>query len=198
MKEKGKKIFAAVLGIVFVGYLLVTGIADLTNKKDICTIRVDECIEILTIEHSINGLIPAGKDHYYIGINDETFEAAFIKASKGWYGRHFDSSGMSLEPGGLNITCLAKKASDFDVQKELEARAAQIEGVNFIIPAGYSLDIAYKVNAISRLALLAAAALLVAGGIWISKQNGEVKGPVTKVYLVVCLVFLVLLLKVLI
>lgn len=198
MKGNGKKIFAAILVVFFVGYLLVTGIGDLINKKDIQSIRIDECVEILTIEHSINGLIPVGKDHYYIGIDDELNVAAFIKASKGWYGRNFDSEGRALKKSGLNLTCLAKKPRDFDVEKELAARAEELEGIEMITPQGYSLEINYKIDAISKLVLLGAAVILVIGGIKISKSDGGIKGATGKIYLVVCIVFLVLLLKVLI
>ena len=127
-----------------------------------------------------------------------TYEAAFIKASKGWYGRKFDSEGKALEAGGYNLTCLAKKAGDFDVEKELAARAAQIEGVELITPAGYSLETDYKINAISKIVLLVAAGCFVFGGIKISRSDGGIKGATGKVYLVICIVFLVLLLKVLI
>ncbi len=198
MTDGKKKIIAAILGVVFVGYMLVTGIADLVNKKDIYTIRVDQCVEFFTIEHSISGLIPVGKDHYYLGINNETLDAAIIKASKGWYTKRFGADGKSVEPGGLEITCLAKKPGDFEVQKELEAGAAQLEGLNMIIPAGYSLETDYMFNAISKLVLLGAAVILVIGGIKISRANGEIRGPIVKVYLVVCIVFLVLLLRALI
>ena len=198
MREGFKKFLAIFLVVIFVGYMLFTGIGDLINRKDIYTVNIDECVEALSIEHSINGLIPVGTDHYYIGIDDETGEGCYIKASKRWYGKNFDSNAMAVESGGLNITCLAKKASDYDVEKELVSRAQQLDTVEFVVPPSYSLELNYKFNAICKLVLLLSAVLLALGGIWMSRTDKEISNLLKKGYLVVCLVFLVLLLKVII
>ena len=155
-------------------------------------------MEALAIEHSINGLIPVGTDHYYVGVNDEAGEACYIKASKRWYNKNFDGNGYSLTPGGLTITSLAKKAGDYEVEKELVARAEQMEGLEFTIPANYSLELDYRFNAICKLALLVIAGVLAFVGVKIVRNNGNVKSGAGKIYLVACLIFLVLLLKVII
>lgn len=198
MREGFKKFLAIFIVVIFVGYMLFTGIGDLINKKDIYTVNIDECVEALSIEHSINGLIPVGTDHYYIGFNDETGEGCYIKASKSWYGKNFDSNGMAVEAGGLNLTCLAKKADSYDVEKELVARADQMDGVEFVIPPSYSLELNYKFNAICKLVMLVLAILLVLGVVWMSRTDREISGAIKKGYLVICIIFLVLLLKVII
>ena len=196
MKEGLRKFLIVFILVIFVGYLLVTGIGDLINKKDVYTVRLDECVEALAIEHSINGLIPVGTDHYYVGVNDETGEACYIKASKGWYKKNFDGNGYSNTSGGLTITSLAKKASDYEVEKELVARAEQLEGLDFTIPANYSLELDYKFNAICKLALLVIAGILAFVGVKIVRNNGNIKSGAGKAYLVACVIFLILLLKV--
>lgn len=198
MREGLRKFLIVFILVIFVGYLLVTGIGDLINKKDIYTVRIDECVEALAIEHSINGLIPVGTDHYYVGVNDETEEACYIKASKRWYNKNFDGNGYSLTPGGLTITSLAKKASDYDVEKELVARAEQLEGAEFAIPVNYSLELDYKFNAICKLALLVIAGVLAFVGVKIVRNSGNVKSGAGKAYLVACVIFLILLLKIII
>lgn len=195
MKNGLKKVFIVFILVICVGYLLVSAIADLINKKDIYTVRLDECVEALVIEHSINGLIPVGKDHYYLGVNDETGEACYIKASKRWYNKNFDGNGQAVV-SGFTLTSLAKKADDYEVEKELVARAEQMEGLGFLLPPNYSLELDYKFIAICKLVLLALAGVLAVFGVKLVRNNGNVKSGVGKIYLVACLIFLVLLLKV--
>lgn len=56
--------------------LLVSAVLDLTNKKDIHTVRIEAVCKVLELEHSINGLIPIGTDHYYIGIEEDTMDVS--------------------------------------------------------------------------------------------------------------------------
>ena len=198
LRDGFKKFLAVFLVVIFVGYMLFSGIGDLINKKDVYTVNINECVEALSIEHSITGLIPVGTDHYYLGVDDETGQGCFIKASKSWYSKNFDANGAAIEPGGLNITSLAKKPDSFEVEKELVSRAEQIASVEFSVPPSYSLDLAYKFNAICKLVMLVLAILLVLGFLWMSRTDKEIKGWIKKGYFVVCIIFLVLLLRVLI
>lgn len=198
MRPGFKKFLAILLGIMFIGYLLVTGIADLINKKEVITVRIDECVSLLDIEHSINGLIPVGTDHYYLGVNNETLEACIIKASKRWYAKNFDDKSRAVLADGLTVTSLSKKAGDFEVEKELASRASQLEGLNLVTAPGYSLELDYRFNAICKLVLLAAAAILVIVGYRFYKTPEKVSKTVGKIYVVIILIFLILLLKVII
>lgn len=196
MRPGFKKFLAVLLVVFFVGYLAVTGIADLANTKDVQTVTIDECVSFLDIEHSINGLIPVGTDHYYLGVNDETMEACVVKASKKWYKKNFDTDGHALMEDGLTVTALCKKAGDFDVENELASRAAGLDGLNLVTAPGYSLELDYKFNAICKLILLVAAAVLAGVGYMFYKKPDKVSKTVGKIYGVTILVFLVLLLKV--
>jgi hypothetical protein len=200
MKEKLKKIFAILLCLMFVGYLLCTGVYDLINTKDMRTVNVDECAEALVIEHSINGLIPVGKDHYYLGIDDDTSSAFIIKASNSWYKKNFNAEYQSLTPGGLNITTLSKRIGDYKVRDELASRVSYLSESNVTFSASpeYCLDMDYKTKAIGKLALLGLGAILAILIIVISKKKEEVGKPVGIIVLIVAVAFLVLLLKVII
>ncbi|MCR5330684.1 MAG: hypothetical protein K6E62_05800 [Lachnospiraceae bacterium] len=198
MKEILKKIFLVILCLMFVGYLLVTAIIDLTNKNDIYTLRVDGAAEILELEHSINGLIPVGTDHFYLGIENATGKACIIKASKRWYKKNFDENGYSLNPDGLTVTALAKKAGKYDVERELKERAAQFDSLDFIIDPGYALDLSYKLTAILKLVLLALSAGIVLFGIRIAKAKDTVSKPVVWVFTGVLIVYLIVLLVVIV
>lgn len=200
MKEKAKNIFLIFLCLMFIGYLLGTGIYDLVNTKDLHSVNIDGCVEILEIEHSINGLIPVGTDHYYLGFDEDGNSAFLIKASKRWYSKNFNEQGDSNTPGGLDITALAKKVSDFDVREELLSRVSQLEGsgVDFPVSPEYSLEIDYKIRAMEKLALLVLGGIIAFIVFKISRSDTEVSGTVKKITLVVSIVFLILLLKVLI
>lgn len=79
MKEKLSNAFLIIIFAAAIGYLMVTAVLDLTNKKDLKTVSVDRASEILEVEHSINGLIPIGKDHYYIGVSPNSNDALLQK-----------------------------------------------------------------------------------------------------------------------
>ncbi|MGN0402216.1 MAG: hypothetical protein ACI4HQ_08160 [Acetatifactor sp.] len=135
-------------------YLLLSAVLDLTNKKDIHTVTIDGAFEVLELEHSINGLIPIGTDYYYIGIEEETFDAYIIKASKKWLEKNFDSDYMAINPEGMQITALAKKVSDYETARELQTRAAQIEELQYPLGTEYCLDLGYRQTAIVKLLLI--------------------------------------------
>ena len=194
MKDTVKKVLGAVLVLMVVVYLLVTAIMDLTNKEDIRTINIDECFEILEVEHSINGLIPVGKDHYYLGVDDDTYDAVIITASAGWYSKNFDENGTAVQDGGITVTSLAKRVSDYKVRDELVARASQLESLNYIVPPQNTLVLNYKVSAILKLSLIILAGVLVAAGAVITKREDLSKGVAGKLLIVGVVVFLILLL----
>jgi hypothetical protein len=72
-----------------------------------------------------------------------------------------------------------------DLENELVSRAEQIGSVEFVIPPSYSLDLAYKFNAICKLVMLVSAVILVLGGLWMSKTDKEIKGWLKKGYIMV-------------
>lgn len=196
MKDKVKNIFYIIGGILlvcaFVYFMLVEPIISLNNKKDIHTINVDGAFEILELEHSINGLIPIGKDYYYIGAEKGTQNAYIIRAPKKWLEKNFDTDYKSKDSNGFNFTSLAVRISDYEVRDELVNRTSQFEGVNFPIGTEYCLEYSYKAIAIKKLALFGYAVLLAIAGIFLAKNKESVKGDASKVYFVLFIVFLVL------
>lgn len=155
MKKKLSNAFAILILVGIFMYLLITAILDLTNKKDLHTINLAGAFEILEVEHAINGLIPIGTDHYYIGIEEESYDAYIIKASKRWFKNNFDSDYMAKDAGGVQITALAGKVNSFKISRELQSRIAQIEELNYPLGTEYCLNMGYKVNAIMKLFIVA-------------------------------------------
>lgn len=199
MKKKLGNAVLILFYIVMLMYLLITGVSDLTNKKDLHTVNLAGAFEILEIEHSINGLIPVGTDHYYIGIEEASYDAYIIKASKKWLGNHFDSNHMAKDAGGIRVTALAVKVSDYEISRELNSRATQVEalmeGLHYPLGTGYCLNMGYKAEAIAKLIVFVLCIILTITGIYLVKNKGAAKSLFAKCWVAVIFITIILLLK---
>ena len=191
--RKGFKIFlGAIFVIALMAYLLIIPIVNLTDKENTHTVTINGAGELIVVEHSINGLIPMGKDYYYIGINEKNAEAYVIKAPKKWLEKNFNSEHMALEAVGLEITALAKKL-DYEVEREVYSTLTSLEGVTYPITASYYLDTGYMANIITRLALFAVLLFLVISFLVILKKGtpsvfSKILGIIALVWMIVMLV----------
>ena len=195
MKKKLQTVVLTIFVIVVIAFLAITGINDLTNKDDLYTVRIDAGAEILAVEHSINGLIPIGTDHYYWAINEETMESYVILASKNWGNDTFDEDGYTINSKGTEITGLAKKITDHDILSEITDVLDQVdEGIELTYPAGRtsSLDLNYKKNAYMRLVSAALILILSIVGVVYRNKVDEINPKLTKIYLVVLIVAMIL------
>lgn len=195
MKKKLQMVVLTIFVIVVIAFLAITGINDLTNKDDLYTVRIDAGAEILAVEHSINGLIPIGTDHYYWAINEETMESYVILASKNWGNDTFDEDGYTINSKGTEITGLAKKITDHDILSEITDVLDQVdEGIELTYPAGRtsSLDLNYKKNAYMRLVSAALILILSIVGVVYRNKVDEINPKLTKIYLVVLIVAMIL------
>lgn len=195
MKKKLQTVVLTIFVIVVIAFLAITGINDLTNKDDLYTVRIDAGAEILAVEHSINGLIPTGTDHYYWAINEETMESYVILASKNWGNDTFDEDGYTINSKGTEITGLAKKITDHDILSEITDVLDQVdEGIELTYPAGRtsSLDLNYKKNAYMRLVSAALILILSIVGVVYRNKVDEINPKLTKIYLVVLIVAMIL------
>ena len=195
MKKKLQTVVLTIFVIVVIAFLAITGIKDLTNKDDLYTVRIDAGAEILAVEHSINGLIPIGTDHYYWAINEETMESYVILASKNWGNDTFDEDGYTINSKGTEITGLAKKITSHDILSEITDVLDQVdESIELTYPAGRtsSLDLNYKKNAYMRLVSAALMLLLSIVGVVYRNKVDEINPKLTKIYLVVLIVAMIL------
>lgn len=195
MKKKLQTVVLTIFVIVVIAFLAITGINDLTNKDDLYTVRIDAGAEILAVEHSINGLIPIGTDHYYWAINEETMESYVILASKNWGNDTFDEDGYTINSKGTEITGLAKKITDHDILSEITDVLDQVdEGIELTYPDGRtsSLDLNYKKNAYMRLVSAALILILSIVGVVYRNKVDEINPKLTKIYLVVLIVTMIL------
>ena len=196
MKEKAKSALLIVFFALLVGWLTVSGIMDLANKDDLKTVKIGYAAELLEVEHSINGLIPTGTDHYYLGIDVNTYRAYVIKASGKWLKKGFDADGYSVDEEGLNITALSKKVSKYDVSKEISSRLSALEGLQYELGTDHFLEPAYKVKAILRIVMAIACIGLLVCGILFVRREGNVPKQYVYVWIVVLVAVLIMLLMV--
>ena len=197
MKKNGilSKLLIIIVVASFFGVFFVMSIMDLANKKDIRDIHIKYAYSILTVEHSINGLIPTGKSYYYLGIADGSGKAYLIHAEKNWLNENFDSDGRSISQEGYHINALEKRQSNYDVEKELTARASQVEGITLDQEFGRVLELHYKRDAILKLTAGVAGLILALAGFLLYRRKDTVPLWGRRVYLVCFVVVLVFALK---
>lgn len=195
MKKKLSNAFGILFLVFMFIYFLITPILDLANTKDLYTINLAGAFEILEVEHSINGLIPIGTEYYYIGFEDESYDAYIIKASKKWLENNFDSDYMAKDAGGIRITALAGRVSGNKISGELQSRAAKIEELNYPLGTEYCLNMEYKTGAIIKLIVVALCVILTITGIFSSKLSSEENSLFTKCWVVGLVITLVLTIK---
>ncbi len=201
MKNKIKTIFYVFGAIAFicayVYFMLIEPIIQLNNKKDLHTVKLGSAYDILVLEHSINGLIPIGKDYYYVGIEKDTQNAYIIRASKKWLTDNFNSDYSSKEAAGFEITALSLKIGEYEVRDELIKRMSQAEGITCPLGLDYCLEYSYRSIYIKRLVLFGISILLIIAGILIHKNKETIDNKISIVYFVFILAFIAYMITVL-
>lgn len=191
MKNKYLKGFLMILlAVIFIAFFFVMSIMDLTNKDDVHETKIDAAGQLLVVENSINGIIPTGKDYYYIGINEDEGSFYIIHAGKNWLKKNFDSEGFA-KGNGVSVKGLAKSAEDYEVRHELVNRTNELEGLSFALQAGDVLEINYVRDSIIRIiagALLIAIAVIAFA---VSKRKDTVPSWVSKVITAVVILAMV-------
>lgn len=143
-------------------FMLVTGIMDLTNKKDVKNEKALFAVEVVEVEHRVGGFIPLGKDHYYLAGNEDG--AFLITTSKSWYEKNFNSDGYSKKETGVNVKGLAKDISDYETRNKIESEIQENIGeVSFIISEKKAIDVYYKLGILLKFVFIFL--VLIVGGI---------------------------------
>lgn len=185
MKENGvlAKICIGLVVASFVGVFFVTSIMDLVNTRDLQTITLQQATDILTIEHSINGIIPTGKDYYYAGYNQDTKTVYAVHASKHWLTENFDANGNALQQGGYAVKGLVKRARSYEVEQELAARMSQMDGANQGFEYGRVLESNYMLDALLRLLAGSLILSIIVVGVLLKKKEDSVSLVARRVYI---------------
>ena len=160
--EKSKNKLLLVIFACAAIFMLVTGIMDLTNKKDVKNEKALFAVEVVEVEHRVGGFIPLGKDHYYLAANEDG--AFLITTSKSWYEKNFNSDGYSKKETGVNVKGLAKNISDYETSNKIESEIQENIGeVSFIISEKKAIDVYYKLGILLKFVFIFL--VLIVGGI---------------------------------
>ena len=145
-----KKVLVIGIILVFLVAVAYTSISDILHR-DQKQIEVVWAKEVLTVRNTIMGLIPTGKDHYYVGM-DSRGNCCLIRVGKGWLDSNFAADGFALD-GSVTVTGPLR-----DVKNDLgRALADQLSPAGTSFPDGYLKYIyaGYKVEAGIKLGFLA-------------------------------------------
>lgn len=178
-----KKIALVFFMLMFIAVFFVMSIIDLTNTKDRREIVVTEACDLLVVENSINGLIPTGKDYYYLGFSTEDYKMYMIHAGKNWLKDNFDEKGFSLSSEGVTVKGLAKRVSEFEIQRELEDRISTVEGIASGLDYGYVLELNYIRDSILKIIAGICVCIMLAIAGYCKKTGKEVNSKTTTVLL---------------
>lgn len=180
-----KTVLWIVVAASFVGVFFVMSIMDLLNTGGVHEVKLDAAGQLLVIENSVGGIIPTGRDYYYVGVDGREGKLYAIHAGKKWLDENFDVNGIA-NGGGITVIGLSKHAGDFNVEDELAGRISQVAE-----ESGYSLGLAprnvlelnYVWDAIAR--LIAGVLIILAGGIMLifKKKSEEIPAWARKTYL---------------
>lgn len=185
------KILIGIVIVSFIGEFFVMSIIDLTNKKDLHNVSITKAYELLVVENSINGLIPTGKDYYYLGICEDNQMLYIIHGRKNWLEDNFETSGNAKNENGISIQALAKRTGDYDIEKELEGRISQIADTESALGFGVVLEIDYIRNAILRILAGVLMLSLIFCIIFFKKKEKNVPIAVKRIFLVIAVLSLI-------
>ena len=122
MRERFKKngIFIIIF-LVLVLYDLIPPIITLSSKID--TYNIVIATKLTTVEDTISGVIPIGKEYYYVGITEDG-EAILIRDKKNWLDKNFKYDGSyAISESGVLVKGEKKRTSaevSYDFQQILE------------------------------------------------------------------------------
>ena len=151
-RKKASIIFLIIFLLAAVAYLLVTGIKDLTDQGGMYEADIDMAANGMIIEHSINGLIPTGKEYYYIGLDSEKGNIYLLRAGKHWFDDNFSEATFTANAGSLKVTGRLKRV-DYEVSKELSSRLSDFDSSEYSFVTGSSqcYNLIYKPDAVKKI-----------------------------------------------
>lgn len=111
-KKKRQNIFCVIIFFVFVLYNLIPSTISLCGK-DYENYNIVWAEKLTDFEHSIGGLIPIGKEYYYIVCTKDGY-MFLLREDKDWLKGKFDSDGIAVSETGVLIKG-KNKNTDTDV-----------------------------------------------------------------------------------
>ncbi len=200
MKDKILHFVLITLLVGLVLYLPISSIMELTNKNNIQEITITGACEAVSLEHSINYLIPVGTDYYYFGI-DEKGDAYVIQAGKKWLEKNFNTDYTAKDSNGIKITGRVKKIHDFQVSNSINESINKMgfeeNGINMPLTSECVLDTLYIKSAIVKLVDFFIFVLAALGCLVMVKKKDKCPRVISKATLCLILAFCIISIKLL-
>ncbi len=119
MKEK--------LSVVFIMLLLgaVIVIASLNAYSILWNPSRQQELNLLSIyggidySHKLEGIIPLGTDHYWLGADANTEKIYYVRASKKWFDNNFPD-GDAKDGNGIKVTGFKTKVTDSELKRAMD------------------------------------------------------------------------------
>ena len=196
MNKRIKTIFCIlifVLGMI----VIFKDIGDLFNKKAVKEVNVGAAYEILTVTHTLYGLIPIGKDHYYLALSDRDGQlyGYVVRGSEKWYRKNFRDNFLTVSEDGVQIKGIAKELKTKytrSIHTKVQEFKDTFEGTDVSIQMSLQpdqfLDAGYIWRATLKLITLFMIIVDVAAGVVVVRLFNRRESLVFKAYaIVVCL-----------
>ncbi len=175
MQTKNK--VAVIIGILILAgwtiYSIISGAIGLSKSEyteptvnaetgKLCEVEVTFAVQAYEVKHTLNILIPTGKEYFYFGVSDEDGIPLLIKAKPSWYSANFDEEGFAYEPVTVKGEVM-KMDSQFtkdmsDMNRELSSLGFKISTSKYI---STSYKTPYTLRLISGLFTIAAAVVII-------------------------------------
>lgn len=117
--------FLLLLFAVAAGWIGFNSFGVLTNSERKKEVTIDWIGGHLEYSHKLEGIIPLGTDHYYIGMNSNTGEIYIIRANPSWINKYFDGVN-SGDSNGYTFSAVDCKLSGSDLKDTLESDVQEL------------------------------------------------------------------------
>ena len=191
-----------VIGLIVLAFAMIfifKDSMDLFNKRDLKKVKADAAYEVLTVSHTLYGIIPTGKDHYYLALaedsSDSEISGYLFRASEKWYQENFGQDHLAIPEEGVEIQALTKTMrSKYEraVQKKIQEFQHIFEDTNVSIKMRQKsdeyLEIGYLWRATLKLVTLLLIIVAIVAGVIVVKKFNRPDSIILKAYVIVVFV----------
>lgn len=179
-------VFGGIIGLTKAGRTKPTINAE---EGKLCEVKIIAASKAYTITHTLNILIPTGKEHLYLCATEEEVVPLLVKARESWYDENFDSVGLAKHP--VTVTGEVKKL-DTQFKKDIASINNEIRSIGQVSTVNYlssTYRTKYTLELISGLVNIAAATVML---VMIKRGSGVKLGVVLCVIAVAFTAFVLL------
>lgn len=151
-KNKVSVIIGILIFAAWTFYSLISGIIGLSKNEmteptmdaetgKICEAKVTFAVEAYEVKHTLNILIPTGKEHFYFCVSDEDGIPLLVKAKPSWYSANFDEDGFAHAPVTIKGEVMTM---DSQFTKDMSEMNMELASLGFKISTSKYISTSYK------------------------------------------------------